>query len=71
VAIARAEDRWVTVTPSQFQHEREALEYVRQLLPDAEPYRAWSNFTFTADTGHVRIRTYQCLFWPANTLQLS
>jgi serine/threonine protein kinase len=48
------EGRWVTVTPSQFQHEREALEYVRQLLPDAEPYRAWSNFTFTANTGHVR-----------------
>ncbi|GAB3988357.1 BREX system serine/threonine kinase PglW [Actinoallomurus acanthiterrae] len=48
------EGRWTTVTPSQFQHEREALEYVRQLLPDAEPYRVWSNFTFTADTGHVR-----------------
>ncbi|WP_255649215.1 NERD domain-containing protein [Frankia sp. ArI3] len=24
------------------------------LLPDAEPYRAWSNFTFTATTGHIR-----------------
>ncbi|WP_405088317.1 BREX system serine/threonine kinase PglW [Microbispora sp. NBC_01389] len=48
------EGRWVTVTPSQFQHERDALEYVRRLLPEAEPYRAWSNFTFTADTGHVR-----------------
>jgi hypothetical protein len=22
-------------------------------LPDAESYRAWSNCTFTADTGHV------------------
>src|SRR5690606_3626760 len=47
------EGRWTTVTPSQFKLEREALEHVRQLLPDAEPYRAWSNFTFTADTGHV------------------
>ena len=47
------EGRWTTVTPSQFDHEREALEHVRRLLPDAEPYRAWSNFTFTADTGHV------------------
>ena len=45
--------RWTTVTPSQFDHERVALEHVRRLLPDAEPYRAWSNFTFTADTGHV------------------
>ncbi|MEV6525734.1 BREX system serine/threonine kinase PglW [Longispora sp. NPDC051575] len=47
------EGRWKTVTPSQFEHEREALSYLQQLLPDAEPYRAWSNFTFTADTGHV------------------
>ncbi|SRR6266571_8483537 len=47
------EGRWTTVTPSQFQHERDALKHVQDLLPDAEPYRAWSNFTFTADTGHV------------------
>ncbi|MEV0754541.1 BREX system serine/threonine kinase PglW [Streptosporangium sp. NPDC050280] len=48
------EGRWTTITPSQYQHEREALEHVRSGLPDAEPYRAWSNFTFTANTGHVR-----------------
>lgn len=47
------EGRWTTVTPSQFDREREALDHVRRLLPDTEPYRAWSNFTFTADTGHV------------------
>jgi 8-oxo-dGTP pyrophosphatase MutT (NUDIX family) len=47
------EGRWTTVTPSQFAPEREALDHVRQLLPDAEPYRAWSSFTFTAHTGHV------------------
>jgi serine/threonine protein kinase len=47
------EGRWTTVTPSRFSHEREALDHIRQLMPDAEPYRAWSNFTFTADTGHV------------------
>ncbi|MFY1655223.1 NERD domain-containing protein [Solwaraspora sp. WMMB762] len=45
--------RWTTVTPSQYHFERAALEHVRRHLPDAEPYRAWSNFTFTADTGHV------------------
>ncbi|WP_203872166.1 BREX system serine/threonine kinase PglW, partial [Planomonospora parontospora] len=48
------EGRWTTITPSQFQHEREALDYIRKLLPGTEPHRAWSNFTFTADTGHVR-----------------
>jgi hypothetical protein len=45
--------RWTTITPSQFAHERAALSHVQQFLPDTEPYRAWSNFTFTADTGHV------------------
>jgi serine/threonine protein kinase len=47
------DERWTTVTPSQFNHERDALAQIRQYLPDTEPYRAWSNFTFTADTGHV------------------
>ncbi|RKF29019.1 BREX system serine/threonine kinase PglW [Micromonospora globbae] len=46
------EGRWTTITPSQFTHEREALAHVQALLPDREPYRAWSNFTFTAQTGH-------------------
>ncbi|MEU8128728.1 BREX system serine/threonine kinase PglW [Micromonospora sp. NPDC049049] len=47
------DSRWTTVTPTQFERERAALEHVRRLLPDTEPYRAWSNFTFTAETGHV------------------
>ncbi|MFR9777809.1 BREX system serine/threonine kinase PglW [Micromonospora sp. MS34] len=46
------EGRWTTITPSQFTHEREALAHVQALLPDSEPFRAWSNFTFTAQTGH-------------------
>lgn len=46
------EGRWITITPSQFAHEREALAHIQALLPDTEPYRAWSNFTFTAQTGH-------------------
>jgi Nuclease-related domain len=46
--------RWVTVTESAFLHERAGLEFVKNGLPDAAPYRAWSNFTFTANTGHVR-----------------
>ncbi|MCM3886263.1 BREX system serine/threonine kinase PglW [Frankia sp. R82] len=54
VGVREGEGRWETVTASQFSHEREALEQVRALLPDAEPYRAWSNFTFTATTGHIR-----------------
>ncbi|MEU9867381.1 BREX system serine/threonine kinase PglW [Actinomadura sp. NPDC048021] len=48
------EGRWTTVTESQFEHERRGLEAIREQLPDADPWRAWSNFTFTANTGHIR-----------------
>ncbi|MEW2352977.1 BREX system serine/threonine kinase PglW [Spirillospora sp. NPDC029432] len=48
------EGRWTTVTASEFEHERRGLEAIRERLPDAEPWRAWSNFTFTANTGHIR-----------------
>ncbi|MFI1097356.1 BREX system serine/threonine kinase PglW [Streptomyces sp. NPDC020917] len=48
------EGRWATVTESEFDHERRGLDAIRSLLPDADPWRAWSNFTFTANTGHVR-----------------
>ncbi|MER5216318.1 BREX system serine/threonine kinase PglW [Streptomyces sp. NPDC002838] len=49
----REPGRWTTVTPSQYEHERKALKHVQERLPDQEPFRAWSNFTFTAETGHV------------------
>ncbi|MFB6977428.1 BREX system serine/threonine kinase PglW [Streptomyces scopuliridis] len=48
------EGRWTTVTESEFDHERRGLEAIRKELPNADPWRAWSNFTFTANTGHVR-----------------
>ncbi|GBQ04331.1 BREX system serine/threonine kinase PglW [Streptomyces spongiicola] len=48
------EGRWVTVTESEFDHERRGLDAIREKLPDSDPWRAWSNFTFTANTGHVR-----------------
>src|SRR5438477_1161647 len=46
-------ERWKEVSPSQFAWEREALDFIRQGLPDCEPYRAWSNFEFIADDGSV------------------
>ncbi|MEU5408677.1 BREX system serine/threonine kinase PglW [Nocardia asteroides] len=48
------EGRWTTVTESSFEHERRGLEAIRTQLPNVDPWFAWSNFTFTADTGHVR-----------------
>ncbi|OSM06734.1 BREX system serine/threonine kinase PglW [Magnetofaba australis] len=44
---------WTEITPSEFAWEREALEFIRQQLPDHEPYRAWSNFEFIADDGSI------------------
>ncbi|MFJ6694563.1 NERD domain-containing protein [Streptomyces sp. NPDC091272] len=46
--------RRTTVTESGYEHERRGLEAIRKRLPDEEPWRAWSNFTFTASSGHVR-----------------
>ncbi|MFE3545562.1 BREX system serine/threonine kinase PglW [Nocardia sp. NPDC059177] len=48
------EGRWTTVTESSFEHERRGLEAIRTRLPGVDPWFAWSNFTFTATTGHVR-----------------
>lgn len=48
------EGRWTTVSGSEYDHERRGLEAIRRRLPDEEPWRAWSNFTFTANSGHVR-----------------
>lgn len=45
------DDRWIEVTPSQFDHEAEGLALIRKLLPDTSPYRAWSNFEFRDNHG--------------------
>ncbi|MBG0825185.1 BREX system serine/threonine kinase PglW [Planomonospora sp. ID91781] len=43
--------RWVEVAPSGHSHERSGLTAIRALLPDEDPYRAWSNFSFTTRSG--------------------
>ncbi len=43
--------RWVTIADSQFAHEKQGLELVKQLLPDATPFRAWANFEFRDNRG--------------------
>jgi hypothetical protein len=35
--------RWKQIGECRFPWEREALEIVREGLPDLEPYRAWAN----------------------------
>lgn len=44
---------WTTVTKSNFDHEREALDFIRNQFPSHEPYRAWSNFEFIASDGSI------------------
>ncbi|MEU9538718.1 BREX system serine/threonine kinase PglW [Streptomyces mirabilis] len=50
--LARRE-HWFQPRRSGFRWEQEGLEHVRQLMPDAEPYRAWATFRFTGVTGRV------------------
>ncbi len=45
--------RWKSITPSNFPWEREALDFIREHLPDREPYRAWSNFEFISEDGTI------------------
>jgi hypothetical protein len=46
-------ERWMTVTDPQFPWERSALAYLRERLPDQDPFRAWSNFEFIAEDGSI------------------
>ncbi|MGH2602378.1 MAG: NERD domain-containing protein, partial [Dehalococcoidia bacterium] len=43
--------RWHEVSPSEYDHEREGLAHLRDLLPDRAPYRAWTNFEFRDTAG--------------------
>ena len=51
--MALSSNRWHTIAESQFPWERDALDYLRERLPDQEPFRAWSNFEFIADDGSI------------------
>ena len=45
--------RWIEITPSQFPWEQEALAFIRERLPDHDPYRAWANFEFIGTDGSI------------------
>ena len=45
--------RWHVVHRSAFAHEQEALDLLRERLPDSSPFRAWSNFEFIAEDGSI------------------
>ena len=45
--------RWSIITPSEYPWEQDALDFVREQLPDHDPYRAWSNFEFQTPDGAI------------------
>lgn len=45
--------RWNIITPSQYEWERRALDFIREGLPDHDPYRAWANFEFQTNDGAI------------------
>ena len=45
--------RWNIITPSQYEWERRALDFVRAGLPNHDPYRAWANFEFQSHDGAI------------------
>lgn len=47
-----AQDRWVEVSSSPFEHEAQGLGVLRDLLPDASPFRVWSNLEFRDRDGN-------------------
>jgi len=53
VTKAMETPRWNIITPSQYEHERRGLDFVRAGLPDHDPYRAWSNFEFQTSDGAI------------------
>lgn len=44
---------WKQITPSDFAWEREGLAFVKERLPDHDPYRVWANFEFIATDGSI------------------
>src|SRR5262249_4623958 len=44
---------WIAVAESAFPGEMAALRYLRERLPEQEPFRAWANFEFVADDGSI------------------
>lgn len=45
--------RWHVIADSNFQWEREALEWLRARLPDRDPWHVWTNFEFIDEEGRV------------------
>lgn len=45
--------RWFQERRSEYPWEQDGLDHIKRLMPDAEPYRAWATFSFTAASGRI------------------
>ena len=45
--------RWHVIAESTFAWEREALDWLRENLPDRDSWHVWTNFEFIDDEGKV------------------
>lgn len=45
--------RWTAISESNFAWEKEALDWLRDRLPERDPWHVWSNFEFIDDEGKV------------------
>ena len=45
--------RWHVIAESNFAWEREALDWLRNHLPDRDSWHVWTNFEFIDDEGKV------------------
>jgi serine/threonine protein kinase len=46
-------NRWHVIAESSYSWEREALEWLREQLPNHDPWHVWTNFEFIDDEGRI------------------
>ena len=51
--MSLSDSRWHVIAESNFAWEREALEWLREHLPDRDAWHVWTNFEFIDDDGKV------------------
>jgi hypothetical protein len=51
--LSLSDARWKVCSPSPFPWEEDALSFIRNGLPDHDPYRVWANFEFLAQDGSI------------------
>jgi len=44
---------WYQRKQSDYPWEQDGLDFIKKLMPNAEPYRAWATFSFTAASGRI------------------